>query len=441
VILLMEQEPSSLHAKDTLGARPLHYCESPTVAEHLVSLGADIDALDSSGQSALCYAVTKQLHAVVRLLCKLKATTNMCVRSHNNPLHIAIRNATYEIATTLIAFGASVNKLDHLGNTPLHVAARKSPRNFLELLLDNGANALILNDRGLSALHVAAQFDNYDAIDILSCNKPDLIIGCDVKMTSSGTQVRQTISQSPLYICVEKFNTRAVNLMLPRLPMLDAEFKDSTGRNILHYAAEAGNLYLVEGLIGKKVDLNAPKIGGDTALILAIRSRLGLNRLKLCQVLIEHGASVTAQNDVGEMVWDIAVDNIDVETQDDLRCILELLLLHSNEACRMVTRRIRPVRFLPLGRTREPCGQDLVHFAFNRPDIKLLKALKTRMPSIEFEEAEGEEKRMKEEKEKAERERAERERAARQRLAAEETRAARERHKARKRLMGTSFLF
>lgn len=411
VSFLAEKEPSLLHAVDALGARPLHYCESASVAEYLVSLGAEVNALDSSGQSALCYAVTKELSAVARLLCKLKAATDMGVRVQNNPLHIAIKNGTHEIATTLIAFGASINKLDDVGNTPLHVAARRSPSHMLKLILDNGADALILNDRGQSALHIAAQYDNYDAIDLLSQSKPQLILPAGMETAQSGLPVHQLISQSPLFSCVEKSNTRAVDLMLSRLRKGDAELKDSTGRNALHYATEAGNRYLVEGLIRRGVDLNARTKAGDTALMLAARSRpRGTERPTLCRIFIDRGASLTAENDTGEMVWDIAVESILVETQDDLRSIVELLLLHSDGACRAVTRRKQYAHNLLGGRAREPCGQDLVHFAVNRPDPKLMKALKVRMPAPEFDEAESTELRMKKAEEDGARVRAEEER-------------------------------
>jgi ankyrin repeat protein len=395
VAFLVKHNSSLLLSQDVFGARPLHYCESATIAEQLVMLGAEVNALDHSGRSPLCYAVTKRLGTVVRLLCKLNATTNMCVGSPYSPLHIAIINAAHEITTTLIAFGASVNLQDHSGNTPLHVAARNSPRHILRLLLDNGANALILNDQGVSALHVAAQSGNNDALDILSDNKPELTLKPEDKTTNSCSQL---IPRSPLYICMEKFNTRAVNLMLPRLPKLDAEKKDSTGRNILHYAAEATNIYLVEGLIRIRVDLDARNAIGDTALTLAVRSRpREMKRPQLCRMLIENGASVTAQNDAGEMTWDIAVNNIQAETQDDLRCVLEILLLHSVEACRRVTRQKKLPDPLFSGYDREPYGRELVHFAFNRPDRKLLKALKVRMPLEEFNKAEAEEVQAKEE--------------------------------------------
>lgn len=390
VTFLMKHEPSLLHAVDCFGAQPLHYCESALVADHLINLGADVDALDNLGRSALCYAVEKELSAVVRVLCKHKAATNVGVRAHHNPLHIAIKNGTHEIATTLIAFGALVNKPDPMGNTPLHIAARSSPSHILELLLENGANALVLNDRDQSALHTAAQYDNYAAIDTLTHHKPQLILHVVIQPNSSELSIPRHISQSPLFFCMKGSNTRAIDVMLSRLRKQDAESLDFTGRNTLHYAAEAGNQRFVEGLTRKGVDLNTRTKTGDTALMLAARSNLSrIERPKLCHLLIEKGASLTAENNVGEMLWDIAVESILVGPQDDLRSVAELLLLHSDEACRMITRRKQNTHD-PIGRcAREPCGRNLLQFAFTRPDYKLLKALKAKIPAAVFEEEEN----------------------------------------------------
>ncbi|PVH93643.1 hypothetical protein DM02DRAFT_502175, partial [Periconia macrospinosa] len=142
---IVNRVPLLLHAKDERGAKPLHYCESTTVAEQLVELGAEVDASDDSGQSALCYAVLKGLGHVVKTLCKMRAATDMCA---GYPLRLAIANKMHEIAASLIAFGACVNLQDNLGNTPLHSAAQRSPHRILRLLLDNDANASVPNNRG-----------------------------------------------------------------------------------------------------------------------------------------------------------------------------------------------------------------------------------------------------------------------------------------------------
>jgi ankyrin repeat protein len=401
VAFLLKATPSLLNTRDAYGAIPLHYCESAKVVGHLVSSGADVNAVDYSGKSALLYATAKELCAVVKTLCQLKANTDMCERSEHNPLHLAVKNNFQDITATLVAVGASINNADHLGNTPLHIAARRSPRHVLELLIGNGANSLILNDRGLSPLHIAAQFDHYDAVDMITHFNSETILKSEMEKDSSGQQVIQSLQRSPLFVCLERSNIKAARLMLARLPRMDIEKKDQTGRNILHYLAEEGNSYLVESLICRQVNLNARTNRGDTALMLAIRSPpKGEKRLNICRILVQHGPSVTAQNDAGETAWDIAVNNIDDESQDDIRFILTLLLRHSEEACRKITWEKNGVR--------ESCGGHLVHFAFNRPDPQLIAALEIRMPSIDFNVAmEDEKNKKREQEEKIQREKEE----------------------------------
>jgi ankyrin repeat protein len=277
--------PSLLHAKDEHGARPLHFCESAPVAEQLLTLGADINAVDDAGRTALFNAVLKGLGPVVGKLCNLGAKTDTGAGQLYNPLHTAVHNSHHELATMLIGFGASANVQDTYGNTALHLAAKMSPRHTLRLLLNNGADAGILNSRGHFPLHTAAESRNIAAIKELSLHNPNLIHTTHSKETHP--------SWSPLFICAQTNFNAAIEHMLPLLDQGKIEATDCNGHNILHHAADLGSFSLVSGLVRRVANVDLKDVHGNTALVFALRNsrRERTRSFKICQLLIDHGAS------------------------------------------------------------------------------------------------------------------------------------------------------
>ncbi|CAI6337836.1 unnamed protein product [Periconia digitata] len=370
---LIDQKPSLLHEKDTQRATPLHYCETATVAEHLVSLGAKIDARDRSGHSALHYAVIKGYGTIVQSLCKLNATIDFNNSRVENPLHVAIRREDYSLATTLVAFGASINARDEAGNNALHIAAKKSPHHVLDLLLDNGANPMLPNNEGKSALDIAVRSGNAHAIDVLSTRCPGLILMSDL---SKPGIVNQKVPNSPLYVCSRKFNKAAFNQMLVRMLKKDAESLDRNGFAVIHYAAKAGDMDVIQSLIRVNANLDIRDSKGNTALMLTMDGReFGMKRPQLFQMLLGNGANPTISNNARKLPWNIAAKRLFDESQDDVRHIMRMLLDHSVGACCQDIRRTSSNWAV----VRIPYEEELTRLAFNRRDERLKSSLKCKI--------------------------------------------------------------
>jgi ankyrin repeat protein len=387
-LFLLQQAPSLLTATDKHGAFPLHYCESPSVAEQLCTLGASMDATDIHGKTALHNAVTKGLGPLVKKLCEMRKEANMPLFTNYSPLHVAVQNMRHEITVVLLGYGASPNDRNNMGNTALHIAAVGSPRHILKALIGADADVSILNNRGESPLFIAVDHRNAAAIEELSYHRPELIMAPKRKLD------KDEPSMSPLLLCAQKQDKAGIDCMLPLIPRVDLEAIDSKGRNILHLAAMLGSPELIAGLIQLEIGLDVQDYRGETALILAIRHSYLLadrqNCAQICGNLINHGASTTTENDAGETAWDVAINDIRDETYD----VLSLLLTHSDESCRQVTKEGRDVIQSEQGtivvakHTREPCEKDLVYQAVHRPHQKLRAALKTRLSEAVFTEAE-----------------------------------------------------
>lgn len=126
------------------------------VAQHLVDAGADVNARDGEGASALYLAAVEGHDAVVRLLLDHGADVNLPDASGLTPLHAAADGARLlevvaegeeqgysyventAIVTMLLDAGALVNARDAEGRTPLGIAQDRTSGKVVDLLRARG---------------------------------------------------------------------------------------------------------------------------------------------------------------------------------------------------------------------------------------------------------------------------------------------------------------
>jgi len=135
-------------------ATPLHaavFHGKVVIAELLITKGADIEARDTLGHTALHYAVlTGWPENVVTTL--INAGANVNARDHDDltPLHYAALAGYTDRVKTLLEKGADTNaRAKCLGpllknGTPLHMAALGANTEIVKLLLEHGANTALL---------------------------------------------------------------------------------------------------------------------------------------------------------------------------------------------------------------------------------------------------------------------------------------------------------
>jgi ankyrin repeat protein len=117
------------------GRAPLHVVSLPEAVWSLVGAGADIEARDGRGATAL--------HAATR-------------RSHGG------------VVVALLDAGAAIDARDSAGDTPLHGATERNDIPMLELLLRRGADRAVQNARGETAADIATNDLHEDALALLS---------------------------------------------------------------------------------------------------------------------------------------------------------------------------------------------------------------------------------------------------------------------------------
>jgi ankyrin repeat protein len=136
------------------------------LAELLLAHGAEINAQDYDGDTALHIATRAGRREMVEFLIAHGAGLNVADAKGNTPLHYAAREHK-EITELLLAKSAPVNTKNNSGDTPLHNAALRGNREIVELLLARGADATTKDNDGNSAYDEAVRRGHKDIAGLL----------------------------------------------------------------------------------------------------------------------------------------------------------------------------------------------------------------------------------------------------------------------------------
>lgn len=246
--------------------------------------GADVNAADSSGHTALHSAVVHGDLQMAKMLLEHGANVNVKESGDMNwgwyPLHLALRSENKQMIRLLVLHGADVNAARDDMWTPLHTAAYHGQSDIIEMLILKGAK-LTARDRDLSTpLHIAINQQQIDAARVM------LKYGADVNaVTQDGYAVLHTACSSP--------RTESVEFLLSR--GADINLRTRTGDTPLQIATRWGNPEVVKLLIRKHAKLNIENNKGDTPLCEA--AYWGLP--EIVEPLLAAGADVNDRNDEG----------------------------------------------------------------------------------------------------------------------------------------------
>lgn len=118
----------------------------------MVDNGAEVDAKDRSGFTALHYATAAKDKERVSYLLQSGANPNVQNNSGSTALHLT---SDPEIAGLLLASSVEVDLSDIHGNTPLHVAVRGRHKELVRMLLEKKADMSKANANNKTPLNLA----------------------------------------------------------------------------------------------------------------------------------------------------------------------------------------------------------------------------------------------------------------------------------------------
>ena len=144
-------------------------------AKLLMDLGADVNAIGDSGESALHFVSDIE---IAKLLIDMGLNANARTERGNNPLHCYYEDTpgNLDILAYLIESGADVNAVNDNGETPLHAMIRYNHFDQVELLLMEGANVHTKDMHSDYPLHNAAWHgeDGIELAKLLISNGADI---------------------------------------------------------------------------------------------------------------------------------------------------------------------------------------------------------------------------------------------------------------------------
>jgi serine/threonine-protein phosphatase 6 regulatory ankyrin repeat subunit A/serine/threonine-protein phosphatase 6 regulatory ankyrin repeat subunit B len=181
------EEGANIEARDSAGktALTIAVVESgaPEIVQPLLDMGANLEAPDDQGWTPLMHAANSSTSLkIVQLLLDQGAQKEAKSSHGSTPLMFAASNSkTPEIVQALLRDGANIEAKDNDGWTPLmRAASHSSTLEVLQLLIDHRANLEAENNDGRTALMLAARLSQHpEMVQLLIDQGADVNARCN----------------------------------------------------------------------------------------------------------------------------------------------------------------------------------------------------------------------------------------------------------------------
>ncbi|XP_067830852.1 NF-kappa-B inhibitor alpha-like [Heptranchias perlo] len=203
VSFLLWSDPSAVDLCNRSRQSPLHLSvimNMPEVTRELVQAGADLEGLDTHGNTALHLACDQgDLDCVKSLLPMDTSNTNLQRQPQDlekrnfyghTCLHIAAMKGDCKTVQHLLAAGANINAQEpNSGRTALHLAVEFQRREVVQLLIERGVDVNRQMYNSCTAFHLTAGRPDHEIQDRLSqLTSPSLIPRYESSDSDSDTE-------------------------------------------------------------------------------------------------------------------------------------------------------------------------------------------------------------------------------------------------------------
>jgi len=257
------QNGANIEAKNQSGNTALILgaanCNSDIV-NLLLQHGAQTEAKGRYGETALSEAATCHKADVVKLLLDKGASIEAKDDQGESSLFYAVQNGHVEIVGLLLERGANIEAKGKDNHTALMKASgySSSKADVVELLLDKGANIEARDNFGSTALSEAAYWDKPDVVKLLLEKRANI-------------EARSNIGATALIMATFGGRIPVVKVLLDK--GANIETKDNKGSTPLMYAAQSGNTEMAALLLERGADITVKNNDGQTAAMVAEQNK------------------------------------------------------------------------------------------------------------------------------------------------------------------------
>lgn len=300
-----------INATDAKGRTPLHRAAEIKDAEltaFFIALGANIDAQDSTGRTALEIACLNDAYDCVEKLAQANANIFLSSKSETQPLQIALQKGD---ALQKVLFNKNtVLQKDKNGQNALHIASGKGNVAAVNTILDLSIPINIQDSSGKTALDIAYMSpESYNHAQVAEklilygyTSQNDAFSYFSAAVRSSNVNIRFSDGLSPLHFASRSGHAGIVQLLLER--KADVNAKDSSGTSPLHEAARGGHLDIMQLLIRAGAIVNAQDAKGNAPLHIVMPSLVRREGMKL---LLDNGANANLKDNHGDAPLHICI--------------------------------------------------------------------------------------------------------------------------------------
>lgn len=271
-------------------------------AGKLIENGADVDASQGDGATALHWAAHRNDLEAASLLIAAGADVNTANELGATPLWLAAVNGSATMIKRLLDAGANPNVALKMGETPLMAAGRSGDISSVQQLLKHGADIdAAENERGQTALMWAVAQQHADVALVLIRNGADLDARTKVYHQLENTAGNTNTSgnfrmahggSTPLLFAARSGDVETAKVLVGA----GANVDDTTasGASALVVAAHSGHGPLAIYLLEQRADPNAAGAGYTALHAAVLRSQI-----QLVKALLEHAADPNARVEHG----------------------------------------------------------------------------------------------------------------------------------------------